>query len=171
MWVPTWSPWEVILRATVVYVVVQFLFRNIGSKELGRYAPHQLAMFVLIAVAARQAIVGPDASLTSAIMGLTTLATLEWLLSYLSFRSRRFARWVEGPVCQLIRDGQLQETVLQRTRISREDILAELRKRGVGRLTNVKDAFLERSGAITFIFWADPQRFPRGPSAWHDSSR
>jgi uncharacterized membrane protein YcaP (DUF421 family) len=156
MWAPVWSPWEVILRTTVVYVVVQVLFRNIGSKELGRYATHQLAMVVLITVAARQAIVGPDASLTSAIIGLTTLAVLEWLLSYLSFRSQRFAKWVEGPVYQLIRNGRLQDMILRRTRISREDIFAQLRERGLDTLDEVKDAFLERSGKITFVFWADP---------------
>jgi uncharacterized membrane protein YcaP (DUF421 family) len=156
MWAPVWSPWEVILRTTVVYVVVQVLFRNIGSKELGRYATHQLAMVVLITVAARQAIVGPDASLTSAIIGLTTLAVLEWLLSYLSFRNQRFAKWVEGPVYQLIRDGRLQDLILRRTRISREDIFAQLRERGLDTLDEVKDAFLERSGKITFVFWADP---------------
>ena len=89
MWVPTWSPLEVVLRASAVYTVVQILFRYIGSKELGRYATHELAMVTLITVAARQAIVGPDVSLTSAIVGLITVATLEWLLSYLSFRSQR----------------------------------------------------------------------------------
>jgi len=156
MWVPSLSPWEVALRAAVIYVVVQVLFRNIGSKELGRYATHELAMVVLITVAAREAIVGPDASLTSAIIGLTTLAALEWLLSYLSFRSQRFARWAEGPVCQLIRDGHLQRRVLRRTRISHEDIFAQLRERGVGTLDEVKDAFLERTGKITFVFWPDP---------------
>jgi hypothetical protein len=31
-----------------------------------------------------------------------------------------------------------------------------LRERGVGTLDDVKDAFLERSGKINFIFWADP---------------
>ncbi|SRR5258706_14952424 len=106
MWIPTWSPWEVVLRASAVYVVVQILFRYIGSKELGRYATHELAMVVLVTVAAREAIVGTDVSLTSATVGLTTLATLEWLLSYLSFRSPRFAKWIEGPVCQLIHEAE-----------------------------------------------------------------
>jgi uncharacterized membrane protein YcaP (DUF421 family) len=156
MWAPSWSPFEVALRAAVVYAVVQVLFRNIGSKELGRYATHELAMVVLITVAARQAIVGPDASLTSAIIGLTTLAALEWLVSYFSFRSQRFARWAEGPVYQLIRDGRMLRMTLRRTRISREDIFAQLRERGIGTLDDVKDAFLERSGKITFVFWADP---------------
>jgi uncharacterized membrane protein YcaP (DUF421 family) len=156
IWVPMWSPWEVVVRTSVVYVVIQILFRNIGSKELGRYAPHELAMVALMTVAARQAIVGPDVSLTSAIVGLTTLAVLEWLLSYLSFRSPRFAKWIEGPVRQLIRDGRMQDMILRRSRISGEDILAQLRERGIGALEEVKDAYLERSGKITFVFWADP---------------
>jgi len=84
MWVPTWSPWEVVFRASVIYGVVQILFRNIGGKERSRYAIPDLALMLLIAVAARQAIVGPDTSLTSAT-----------LLSELSQPSIRKAR--RGP--------------------------------------------------------------------------
>jgi uncharacterized membrane protein YcaP (DUF421 family) len=155
MWIPTWSPWEVMLRASVVYVVVQILFRNIGTKEQTRYATHDLALMLLVAVAAREAIVGPDSSLTSAIVGLCTLATLDWLFSYLSFRSPRFAKLVEGPVCRLIRDGRIQPMSLRRTRTSREDIVAQLHEHGVASLDRVKDAYLERSGKITFVFWPD----------------
>jgi uncharacterized membrane protein YcaP (DUF421 family) len=143
------------LRASVVYFVVQIVFRNIGTREQSRYATHDLALLLLVAVAARQSIVGPDASLTSAILGLATLAGLDWLLSYLSFRSPRFAKLVEGPVCRLIREGRIQEMALRRTRISREDILAQLREHGVGSLEQVKDAYLERSGRINFVLWPD----------------
>jgi uncharacterized membrane protein YcaP (DUF421 family) len=153
MWVPTWSPWEVAFRASFIYAVVQILFRNIGGKERSRYAIPDLALMLLIAVAAREAIVGPDTSLTSAIVALGTLAGLDWLLSYLSFRSPRFAKLVEGPVCQLIRDGRIREMVLRRHRISHEDILAQLREHGVGSLDKVKNAYLERSGKISFEFW------------------
>ena len=157
MWQPTWPPWEVALRAAILYCFVQLVFRLVGRKELGRYSTSDIVVLFLFTVAVRKAIVGDDSSLTNAFVGLATIVGLDWLLRIVTFRSRRAANVLEGPVRQIIRGGELVEEELARNRISRDQLLALLRLRGHASLEEVRDAFLERSGRISFILFDQSQ--------------
>jgi uncharacterized membrane protein YcaP (DUF421 family) len=151
MWVPELPPHEVVFRATVVYVFIQVLFRVVGRKEFGRWGASDIVLLFLITTAARETIVASDHSLTSAMIGLATIVFLDWLLSVATSRSRRAADLVEGRVRQLVKDGELRREVMRRTRISEDELLAEVRQRGGESLAEVKDAFLERSGKVTIV--------------------
>lgn len=151
LWVPELAPWEVMFRAAFVYVLVQVLFRAVGRKELGRWGTSDVALLFLVATAARKSIVADDASLTTAAIGLGTIVGLDWLLSLLTSRSARAADLLEGPIRQLVRDGELVRAELRRTRVSEDELLARVRERGRESLADVKDAFLERSGKITVV--------------------
>lgn len=151
LWSPTWSPWEVIFRASVMYLFTVTLFRMIGRKELSRYAVHDIVLLFLIATATRQSMVGTDTSLTSALMALATIAAWDTLLGYTAFRSRRWAAVIDGKLRRLVRDGRIEDNELQRVRISREELTALLRRQGHDDLAQVRDAYLERSGRVTFV--------------------
>lgn len=151
MWAPRWPPWEVALRAAIVYLSLQLLLRLVGRKELARYSTINASVLIIISIALRETIVGDDTSITSGIVALATIIGLDWLLSYLSFRSERAADIIEGPVRQLVKGGVPVERAMRRSRVSRAQLLAELRRQhGRGSLAEVADAFLERSGHVSF---------------------
>ncbi|MGC4113084.1 MAG: DUF421 domain-containing protein [Myxococcales bacterium] len=150
------------LRAAAVYAFVQLLLRLVGRKELGRYATSDIAVLLLVTVAARGSIVGSDTSLTSAFVGLATIVGLDWLISYLTFRVPRVADIIEGPVRQLVRGGAVLESELRRTRLSREQLAAFLREKGHRTLDEVRDAYLERSGRVSFILFEPSGRAGEG---------
>lgn len=151
IWLPTWSPWEVVLRASVVYAFTVAIFRVIGRKELSRYATHDVVLLFLIATAARQSMVGTDTSVTSGLLALATIAAWDTLLSYVAFRSRRAAGVVDGKLRRLIRDGRVQDDEIKHVRISRDELVALLRRHGHENLGRVRDAYMERSGRVTFV--------------------
>jgi uncharacterized membrane protein YcaP (DUF421 family) len=151
LWTPELSPWEVVLRATVIYVFIQVLFRVVGRKELARWGASDIVLLFLIATAARKSIVADDPSLTTAMIALGTIIGLDWALSALSARSSRVADFIAGPVRQLVRDGELQREVMRKTRVSEDELLSHVREEGKESLADVKHAFLERSGKITVI--------------------
>jgi uncharacterized membrane protein YcaP (DUF421 family) len=151
MWWPQAPPWEVALRATVIYFFIIALFRAAGRKELSRYATHDIILLFLITTAARQSIVGTDTSLTTAFVGLATIIGWNWLASYAAARSSRAATVIDGPVRRLIANGRVDDAELGQARLSREELTALLRRQGRDDLSDVKDAYLERSGRVTFI--------------------
>jgi uncharacterized membrane protein YcaP (DUF421 family) len=152
MWLPVQSPLETILRSVIVYVVVHVSFRMLGRRELRRYSMASIVVLFLIAVALREAIVRDDVSLTTAFVGFGTLLVLDRVAGLLSNASPSLAHIIEGPVRELVRDGQVDQVELRRAHVTMEHLLAAVRERGCEDLSNVKRAYLERSGKITVVF-------------------
>ncbi len=157
MWLPARSPWETVIRAAVVYLFVHLTFRIAGRRELGQHSAYDIVLLFFVGVAMRQTIVGADASLTTAMIGWSTLLAVDRVISKLVSSSERAASFIEGPVRELVRNGQVKEEELRRAHVSREQLLAALRHHGRERLDEVHRACLERSGHISFIL-ADPRR-------------
>ena len=152
MFWPAMNPLEVVLRATLVYLFAQLAFRVVGRKELRRYSTFNVAVLFLISVAMRETIITDDHSVTSGLVGFATVFGWNWLLSYLSFKNRRLADLIEGPVRTLVEDGRVIPEQLRRARISVDRLLAEARLHGRTSLDDVERACLEHSGEISFIF-------------------
>jgi uncharacterized membrane protein YcaP (DUF421 family) len=152
LWQPVVPPWEIAFRATVVYAFVHLMLRLLGRRGLGRYSISDVVLLFLIAVAMRQTIVAEDRSLTSGMVALATLVTTDALLARLAHRSPTAARILEGPVRQIVRDGEIIADELRKSRLSLDDLHSRLRAHGHESLADVEKAFLERSGQVTFIF-------------------
>ncbi len=152
IWVPKLNPLEVIFRVSMVFLFAQLVLRAIGRKELGRYATFDLALLFLLTVCLRRTVVGDDDSLTTGFLALATLGAWDRLFSWLSFRSRSAARVLEGGPRELVRDGELVHENLRKTHISRAELLSHLRTHGREDLGEVRAAYLEPSGKVTFLF-------------------
>jgi uncharacterized membrane protein YcaP (DUF421 family) len=151
MFVPELSAIEVIVRAALVYLLVLVLFRIFGRAQKARNAAFDLAVMFLVGTALRKTIVGDDASLTSGAIALTTLFALDWLMSFLTWRSERLSLVVEGRARQIVRDGEPIEDALARARINVHELRERLREQGTDELEKVRAAFVERDGKITFL--------------------
>lgn len=153
MWAPTWPPSEVIFRAVIVYFFVHLLFRILGRKEWTRYSVFNVVVLFLISVALRTTLLGEDSSLTSALISISTIFGIDWLFSYLTFKSERFENIINGKLIFLIKNGQLQTREMRRTRISRSQLMEQIRLQGRFSLEEVQEALLERSGHISIRYY------------------
>jgi uncharacterized membrane protein YcaP (DUF421 family) len=152
LWRPEQSPFETVLRSMLVYLMVHVGFRMVGRRELRRHSMPSIIVPFLIAVALRESIVRSDTSLTTAFLGFATLLALDRLAGLLSNASPVLARIIDGPVRDLVHDGNIDEAELRRAHVTREHLLAAVRERGGEDLSKVKRASLERSGKISVIF-------------------
>jgi uncharacterized membrane protein YcaP (DUF421 family) len=153
---------DTIVRASLVYLVVQFLLRLTGRKELSRYSSFDLTFIFLLTQAVRRAITVDDGSVTGAVVALTTLIGWNLLFSWISFRSRLAAKILKGTPQLLMQDGAPLEHALRVTRLGVEEIKAELRTYGTQDFTAVRQAYLETNGRITFVLLEGPGTRTRG---------
>lgn len=72
-----------------------------------------------------------------------------------------------GDVTLLVRDGMLQVDALDRAVLTREDIFAALRARGIHQLGEVARFYLEPNGSFALVKRPDPEP---GLSVWRDST-
>lgn len=142
---------ETVLRILIIYLFVMIGLRVLGKREFGQLSPLELVMLLLIPEIASQSLVREDYSLTNALLGLSTLFTLQFLTSALMHRSKRAEELMVGVPTVLVQHGRLVEENLNRERVSPDEVFAEMRKSGVDRLEQVRWAVLETDGKIAVV--------------------
>lgn len=152
MWIPQNHPVETALRSVLVYFILILAFRLAGRKEFGRYSNTDIILLFLVTVCFRKSIISDDPSITTAMLAMGTLLLLSWLINKLSRKHDRIADWIAGPRIRLIENGHLDRLALRRSRLSIEELMSLLRSHGSNDLAEVRAAFMERDGKVTFLF-------------------
>ena len=142
---------DIVVRAVVLYVFVVVLMRVVGRRELSTLAPADLVLLIVLGDALQQGLTQSDYSLTGAIIAVTTIAALQVGTSFVSYRSRRVKKILQGSPVVLIDDGRLIERNLKRERLRPEDVAEEMRIDGIGSFDEVRWGILESNGQFSFV--------------------
>ena len=146
------APWWVfVLRATAIYALVMVLVRVSGKRAVGQFTPFDLVLLILIGNAVQNGINGGDNSLTGAALMATTLIALNYAVAFVTSRSRRAERLVEGEPVVLARDGKVFDDVLRRELVSPSDFREALRMNSIEDVAEVELALLETNGHISVV--------------------
>src|SRR5947208_15439231 len=107
---------DLTLRSIFLFFVVFTLMRVIGRRELSSLSPFDLILLIVLGDAIQQGLTQDDYSVTGALIAVSTIASLQVFTSYLSFRSQRARKVLEGLPIVVIEDGKVIEQNLQRER-------------------------------------------------------
>ena len=143
--------WQFVLRGVAIYLLVMLLVRVSGKRAVGQFTPFDLILLILIGNAVQNGINGGDNSLTGAAIMATTLVALNYVVAFLTSRSRAAEKVVEGVPVVLARDGRLFAQVLRRELISEADFREALRMNNLDDVEDVALALLETNGSISVV--------------------
>lgn len=142
---------DIVLRAVVLYVFIVFVMRVIGRRELSSMTPFDLVLLIILGDAIQQGLTQDDYSVTGAILAVATIATLQVLTSYLSYRSKKARTVLEGDPIVLVDHGQIVQGNLKRERMTEDEVAEEMRQQQIASLDEVEWAIIEANGSISFI--------------------
>ena len=142
---------EIFLRGSIVYLVIFGLLRGVLNRQAGAVGITDLLVIVLIADAAQNAMASDYKSLPDGILLVATIVFWAYALDWLGFRIPAVGRLVRPPALPLVRDGRMLRRNMQRELITDEELHSQLRLQGSDDLTQVKAAYMEGDGRISFI--------------------
>jgi uncharacterized membrane protein YcaP (DUF421 family) len=142
---------DIALRAIFLFFFVYLLTRVIGRRELSSLEPFDLILLIVLGDAIQQGLTQDDYSVTGAVIVVGTLAGLQVIVSYLSFRLPRLRPLLDGEPIVIVEDGDPIERNLKRERLTVEEIMEEARQQQIGSLDEIQWAVLETSGTISFV--------------------
>jgi uncharacterized membrane protein YcaP (DUF421 family) len=142
---------DIVLRAAFAFAFIFFLTRIVGRRELSSLEPFDLIMLIVLGDLVQQGVTQSDYSVTGLVLAAGTIALMQVLVSYLSFRFRRLQPLLNGEPIVLVDDGRLLERNLARERLTREEVLEQARQNQIGSFDEIRLAILETSGQISFI--------------------
>ena len=142
---------EIIARATVIYFFLWLLTRGLRKRAIGDLAPFEMILLVTLGDIVQQGITQEDMSVTGAILAVSTFAFWVTAFTWLSWRSDRARKTIEGVPLVIVRDGEPVEEALRLERMPLAELLEAARRQGVDDLADVRLAVLEPNGAVSII--------------------
>ena len=142
---------DIVLRAAFAYVFIVFLLRVIGRRELSSLGAGDLVLLVVMGDLIQNGVTQSDMSMTGMSIAVSTFAVLTVGSSYLTFKSRRARKVIEGEPLIVVQDGKPIERNLRSERITVDELMEEARANEIESLDEIKWAVLEAAGRITFI--------------------
>lgn len=143
--------WQLVLRTIFVFLTALFLIRIAKRRFMGGFTSFDILLGFVVGSIMSRAITGAIRILDM-IVAVSVMIFLHWILATLTYYFDRVSSIVKDSERELIKDGEIQEEAMRRSKIGKNDLLEALRKDGnVEKPENVKSAYLERDGSITVI--------------------
>jgi uncharacterized membrane protein YcaP (DUF421 family) len=151
MWNPSVRPWELVVRALVVYAFLLVLLRITGKRQVGQLAPFDLVLLLVLSNAVQNSMNAGDNSLTGGLVSAATLVGLNFLVGYFTHRSKKLEALIEGRPEVLIHNGRVFERAMARLQLTQHELMAAIRQNGCACVDEVHLAVIENNGSISVI--------------------
>ena len=151
LFVPDKPLLQVFIRGTVIYVVIFFLVRLIPNRQVGGVGMNDLLLIVLIASAATNALAGDYKSITNGVVLVGTIVLWSYLFNWVGHRFPLFHRLFHPTPKALIKDGEIQHANMRRELVTEEELIGKLRRQGITKVQEVKEAHVEADGQISVV--------------------
>ena len=145
------SPFELMLRGTLIYLFLFIIFRFVMRRDAGSFATADILILVIIADASQNGMAGEYKSVSDAFVLIATLIGWNILLDWLAFRFPLMRRIIQPPERLLVRDGQIIQRNLRHEFMSSDELMSALHEQGIGDLHEVKAAYIEGDGQVSVI--------------------
>ncbi len=140
---------EVLFRVLVVYTALLFFVRLLGKRMAGELTITEMSVMIMLGGIVSAPIQSPDRGILQGLVTLAGITLLQQGTSWLTVKNERAEKAVIGDMKMLVKDGIIQLEQLKTARISRQQVLAELRRQEIFNLKKVKRMYLEACGLFS----------------------
>ena len=141
----------IIARTSIIYLCLLVGFRLTGKRQMGQMTLFDFVVVILVSNAVQNGMLGPDTSLSGALVSAATLFGLNYVMNVLRARSRLVARWVGGVPTTLIDAGRFCSAAMDREHVTEDEVMMALREHGIDDVAQVNRAILELDGTISVL--------------------
>lgn len=141
----------IVLRAIIIYLVVLFVFRVMGKRQLGQMQPFELVLTLIIADLATIPMAEIGVPVLHGIIPLLTLVILHFLLTLLSRLSTKFSMIISGKPVIVINPKGIDYKALKKLNITIDDVFEAMRGLGYFSLDQVEYAIMETNGKLSVM--------------------
>ena len=142
---------ELVIRAFIVYLILMISMRAMGKRMSSQLGRNELAALVSLAAAVGIPMMAPDRGVLPAVVIAFVLIATERIIAKQSCKSERFENYSQGRVSTLVSDGVINIKELNKSRLSHERVLAQLRSQGLLQLGSVSRFYMEANGSFTLV--------------------
>ena len=141
----------IFIRTIIIYLVLMCAMRLTGKRQIGELELSDLVITFLISEIASLPLTDNLIPLSHALIPIVTLVTLEVLTSFLVVHFPAFKALVSARPSVLINKGKADRRAMLAARISVDELISEMRQKGITDISEVEYAILEQNGKLSVI--------------------
>lgn len=142
---------EIVVRGTVMYLALFAMLRFVLKREAGELGMPDVLLVVLLADASANAMSGSYETISEGLVLVGTIVFWSVALDWLSYHVGALRRVVRPGALPLVRDGRPLRRNLRRELITEEELISQLRLKGVDDIARVREAYREGDGKISVL--------------------
>lgn len=131
-----------------------------GKREIGELGVNDLLVSVLFADFATLAIENYDESLVVTLIPVVIIVSLQLVLSYFSLKSVKFKMIIDSRPSLIIKNGNINFKEMEKQRYGLEDLLTQIRDKGIKSLDEIEYAILENNGKLSTFLYDNKNVYP-----------
>lgn len=139
------------VRTIILYILVVFALRVMGKRQIGELQPSELVVAIMISDLATTPVSDINIPLLAGVIPILTLLVFEVVTSFANLKSEGFRNFLSGKPTVVIKNGVISQLELKKLRFSIEDLLEQLRLKGIFSISDVYMAMLETNGELTVV--------------------
>lgn len=147
--------WTGIARILVVgalaYITLVLFLRISGKRTLAKLNAFDLVVTVALGSTLSAVTLQKSIPLTEGVAALGLLILLQFVVTYFSVRSVRFANVVRSEPTLLVRNGQFCADAMKRARITKDEALSAVRAAGKADISHISSLILESDGTLSVV--------------------
>ena len=148
----------VLERTVLFYLIITFLYRFMGKREVGQLGIVDLIVSILIAELAAISIDNREESVFLSIIPIIVLVLIQIVMSYISLKNAKVRDAFDGTPSVMINRGVVNFKEMVRQRYNLDDLLTQLREQHIRTIEEVDYAILESSGKLS-VFQKENNKF------------
>lgn len=141
----------VIYRTIFFYIFIIFVFRIMGKREIGQLSIQDLVISIIMSELVAMSIENREDSMFLTIIPVVILVILEIIFSIISVKSDKFRNLLEGKPTLIISQGKINFSEMVKERYTLNDLLLELRSKGIKNIEDIEYAVLESDGRLSIF--------------------
>lgn len=152
MFFESWAAlWRIFLTGLLSYFILIFLLLISGKRTLSKWNAFDFVVTIAFGSTLAAAMIQKDITLAEAALGLGLLVALQYVITWLSVRSKIVRHFLKAKPTLLLRNGEYIEKALIQQRVTESEILAAIRANGQGAREDIAAVVLETDGSFSVI--------------------
>ena len=141
----------IVLRSIIIYLIVLFVFRIMGKRQLGQMQPFELVLTLIIADLATIPMADVSVPVLHGIFPLFTLVILHFILTFFCKLSLKMSALISGKPVIVINPDGIDYKAMKKLNLTIDDIFEAMRGLGYFSLDQVEYAIMETNGKISIL--------------------
>lgn len=140
-----------IARCIIIYIIVLFVFRLMGKRQLGELQPFEFVITLIVADLATMPMADTAIPLIHGVVPLITLLLLHFIISVLIRKSIFWRKVISGKPVIIISPQGIEYENLKKLNLNLNDVQESLRTLNYYNFDDIEYAIVETNGKITVI--------------------